>query len=165
MMALDVARELNVSPWEALLKGVRLAAGRVAWVDAQLDRAVRDATEDENDGGSADTVTVNRWLTESRKERALMTRTAAAAINAGVAERMVRQVELEGQVVAEVIGRVIDKLELAPAQRVAAFEEAHRQLLVLEAPSGAPVEVQGSWNPVDDGNPGSSNTEGQGESE
>lgn len=145
-MALDVARELNVTPWEALLKGVRLAAGRVAWVDAQLERAVRDATTGENDGGDPDTVAVLRWMTESRKERALMTRTAAAAVNAGVAERMVRQVELEGQIVAEVIGRVIDKLNLEPARRVAAFEEAHRQLLVLESPSGAPVDVEGTWS-------------------
>lgn len=164
-MALDVARELNVSPWEALLKGVRLAAGRVAWVDAQLERAVREATTGENDGGTADTVAVSRWMTESRKERALMARTAAAAINAGVAERMVRQVELEGQIVAEVLGRVIDKLGLEPDKRMFAFEEAHRQLLVLESPSGEPIEVQGTWNPTGDGDGSGSSTEREGESE
>jgi hypothetical protein len=127
-MALEVSRELNVSPWDALLMSVRRGAGRVAWVDAQLEEATRANDGDVNHRD------VTRWLGESRKERALLARTAKAAVDAGVAERFVRQVELEGRVVAEVIGRVLDKLDLAPEQRALAFTEAHTQLLVLEAP-------------------------------
>lgn len=125
-MALEVARELDVSPWEALILAVRRAAGRVAWVDEQLTASTR-----ENDG-NMDAGVVRRWLAESRKERALLARTAKAAIDAGVAERLVRQVELEGQVVAEVLGRVLDRLELDPDQRQLAFATAHEQLLVIE---------------------------------
>jgi hypothetical protein len=127
-MALEVARELDVSPWEALVLAVRRAAGRVAWVDEQLTLATREC-----DGNSLATPVV-RWLAESRRERALLARTAKAAVDAGVAERLVRQVELEGRVVAEVLGRVLDRLELDPDQRRLAFEEAHTQLLVLESP-------------------------------
>lgn len=124
---MEVARELDVSPWEALLKATRLAAGRVAWVDAQLLEATRAA---DGDPGS---VTVRRWLDESRRERSLMARTAKAAVDAGVAERLVRQVELEGRLVAEVLGRTLDALELTAEQRQTAFATAHRELLQLEA--------------------------------
>lgn len=130
-MAYDVARELDVTPWEALLLGVRLAAGRVAWVDEQLARATR-ATDGEPDNGE-----VRRWLAESRRERALLGRTAKAAVDAGVAERLVRQVELEGRVIADVLGHVLDRLELTEDQRARAFADAHERLLVLEPSDGA----------------------------
>jgi len=158
-MAMDVARELHISPWEALLKSVRLSAGRVAWVDEQLREATR-----RNDGEeSASEVRI--WLKESRDERTHLAKVSKAAIDAGVAERLVRNVELEGQLVAEVIGRVLDKLSLDPAMRVLAFEEAHRQLLVLEAPSGTPVEVQGTWSPPGVVDPGVDSGGGPGRSE
>lgn len=142
--AMDVARELNINPWDALLKSVRVAAGRAAWVDAQLADAVR-----RNDGEPGNPE-VKSWLRESRDERLIMSRVAKAALDAGVAERLVRQTELEGEIVAEVIGRVLDKLGLPPEQRVLAFDEAHRQLLALETPSGAPTTVEGEWKPFGD---------------
>lgn len=126
-LALDVARELDVSPWDALLLSTRRAAGRVAWVDQQLDEATRA-----NDG-DVDTPAVRRWLKESRLERALLARTAKAAVDAGVAERLVRQVELEGRIVAEALGRALDALELTAEQRQAAYAVAHRELLQLES--------------------------------
>lgn len=127
---MEVARELDVSPWEALLKATRLAAGRVAWVDVKLAEAV--AASDGEPGSPA----VRRWLDESRRERTLMARTAKAAVDAGVAERLVRQVELEGRLVAEVLGRTLDALELTAEQRQTAFATAHRELLQLEAADG-----------------------------
>lgn len=129
-LALDVARELDVSPWDALLRATRLAAGRVAWVDAQLAEATRA------DDGDAGTPAVRNWLKESRLERTLLARTAKAAVDAGVAERLVRQVELEGRLVAEVLGRTLDALDLSAEQRQVAFATAHRELLQLEAADG-----------------------------
>lgn len=142
--ALDIARELNVTPWEALLKSVRVAAARAAWVDQQLADAVR-----RNDGEPGNPE-VRGWLKESRLERTLLARMAKSAVDAGVAERLVRQTELEGEIVAEVIGRVLDKLGLPPEQRVLAFDEAHRQLLALESPSGEASTVEGTWKPFGD---------------
>lgn len=124
---MDVARELNVSPWDALLMSTRLAAGRVAWVDQQLAEVVKQQD------GDPSSPAVRGWLKESRNERNLLARTAKAAIDAGVAERLVRQVELEGRLVAEVLGRTLDALELTAEQRQAAFATAHRELLQLEA--------------------------------
>lgn len=122
--ALDVARELNISPWEALLKNVRLAAGRVAWVDDQLSEAVRS-----NDG-DMNKPNVARWLKESRLERTLMAKMAKAAIDGGVAERLVRQTELEGQLVAAAVIAALDRLDfLTTDQRTAALDAAHQKLL------------------------------------
>lgn len=142
---MEVAAELDVTPWEAILKSVRLAAGRVAWVDEQLTRAVRESTTGANDGAEPDGGSVHVWLAESRKERTLLARFAKAAVDAGVAERQVRNAELEGQIIAEVVGRVIDRLELSAELRVAAFQEAHLALANLEAPDGGPTTVEGTW--------------------
>lgn len=129
-MAMQVAREDDISPWDALLRATRLAANRVAWVDRQLAEAVAA-----DDGGEG-TTRVRAWLKESRNERHLLARTAKAAIDAGVAERLVRQVELEGRLVAEVLGRTLDALDLSAEQRQVAFATAHRELLQLEASEG-----------------------------
>jgi hypothetical protein len=126
-VAYEVAREEQISPWDALLRATRLAANRVAWVDLQLADAVR-----RNDGSAA-APEVRAWLKESRNERNLMARTAKAAVDAGVAERLVRQVELEGKLVAEVLGRTLDRLELDAERRQEAFAFAHAELLQLEA--------------------------------
>jgi hypothetical protein len=122
-----IADEEQISPWDALLRATRLAANRVSWVDQQLAGAIAA-----NDGDEAVPV-VRGWLKESRNERNLLARTAKAAIDAGVAERLVRQVELEGKLVAEVLGRTLDALELTAEQRQQAFAVAHRELLQLEA--------------------------------
>jgi hypothetical protein len=125
-MALEIAREENVSPWDALLRATRLAANRVAWVDQQLAHVVA-----EHDGEPF-APAVRAALKESRLERTLLARTAKSAVDAGVAERLVRQVELEGRLVAEVLGRTLDALELTQDQRQTAFAVAHRELLELE---------------------------------
>lgn len=119
----DVARQQEITPWEALLTSVRLAAGRVAWVDEQLTEAVR-----RNDGDMT-VPEIERWLTESRKERTLLARVSKAAIDSGVAERMVRQIELEGQAVAAAVAAALDRLNLPHEQRVIALEAAHARLL------------------------------------
>lgn len=128
-MALQVAAERDLTPWDALLFAVRQAAGRATWVDAQLTNAVARA-----DGDVLGSDVVARWLRESRDERVLLARTAKAALDAGFADRLTRQVELEGSIVGEVIGRALDALELTAEQRSTVFAEAQRQLLVLDAP-------------------------------
>lgn len=136
---MDVARELNISPWEALLKNVRLAAGRVAWVDTQLSEAVA-----KNDG-DVNTPEIARWLKESRLERTLMAKMAKAAIDGGVAERLVRQTELEGQLVAAAVVAALDKLDfLTIEQRTLALESAHAHLLSLEDDQTTVVHGHGS---------------------
>lgn len=126
----DVAKMISVTPWEALLNAVHMAAGRVAWVDGKLERVVR-ATD-----GAEDSSEVRAWLRESREERSLMARTAKAAIDAGVNERMVRQVELEGALIAEAIIAGLDAVGMNESQRAYALAVAQQKLIgSAEAPS------------------------------
>ena len=136
IVALEIAREEHITPWDALLKSVRLAAGRVSWVDEQLTQAVRANDGDMNQPNVA------KWLKESRLERTLLAKMGKAAIDAGVAERMVRQVELEGQLVAEALVHALDVLELTAEQRTIALEAAHARL--LSASGSQTLVVQGT---------------------
>lgn len=138
---MTVARQYEISPWEALLLSVKLAAGRVAWVDYQL----RTFTQQHD--GDMDAPQIRQWLKESRNERRLLAQVAKAAVDAGVQERLVRQVELEGQVLADVLVAVLDHLQLAPDLRQSALEVAQAALfevgetgerLVLPPPQGGP---------------------------
>lgn len=122
-MSLDIAREEQITPWEALLRGVRLAANRVTWADAQLAHAVRMNDGDVNHPAIA------RWMRESREERRLMAQAAKVAIDAGVAAAIVRQVELEGQIVASAVAAALDALELTPELRMQAITAAHDHLM------------------------------------
>lgn len=129
-VAMRLAGELDVGPWEALNLAVRLAAHRVQWTEIQAQRAA-----DAADGDDANPL-VMRWLAESRRERALLVKTAKSAIDAGVAERLVRQVELEGRLVADAVGRALDALELSDEQRQLAFSTAHQALLMPSVVDG-----------------------------
>lgn len=129
----EIAAEEQITPWDALLRAVRQSAARVAYVDHQLasiagrdfDAAYADPEQDEK---------MRTWLAESRKERTLLARQAKAAIDGRVSEAVVRNIELEGQLMARVIGSVLDALPLDQDQRMQAWDVARREL--LEAGTG-----------------------------
>lgn len=155
-MARSIADELNVSPWDALLAEVRRSAGRCAWLDRRvaeaaeaddarrqrltLERAVDDGSvPDEDDAGLPPGL--RTLLRESRNERRHLAVVAKAAIDAGVAERLVRQVELEGQLVATALLAGLDALELTADQRTRALEAANRRLLAIGPSEGVIDQV------------------------
>jgi hypothetical protein len=123
----NVAAEDNVTPWEALLRSVRVQSARVAYVDSQVvtltrefDPQYADARQDQR---------MRDWLAEARRERTLLGRLAKAAVDARVSEAVVRNLELEGRLMSEVLGEVLDALPLDHDQRVLALEVAQRKLL------------------------------------
>lgn len=118
-----LTREYDITPWDALLMSVRIAAARVRWVDDQLEQEIQRQDGDMNQPN------IRKWLMESRNERRVLARTSDTAIRAGVAQRMLRQVELEGRLVAEALTTALDTLELTQEQRTQAFEAAHMKLL------------------------------------
>jgi hypothetical protein len=127
-LAMDIARELDKSPWDALLFGVRVSAGAVMETERKLKEIERA-----NDGAEITPPEIKYWRAESRRERTLMARISKAAIDAGVAERLVRQVELEGTMVAAAIAAALDAIELTPEQRMDALGAAQRHLFAIEA--------------------------------
>lgn len=126
---------LDVSPTEALLEEVRWTAGHVHWLRAR----VQDLGEADTDGGRHPlvwgTTKVSKkgtgqfpgtdrlkaaapsvWYQLYVKEREHLVTVAAAALKAGVEERRVRLAESQGELVAMVIRRILDALDLTPEQ-------------------------------------------------
>lgn len=120
------ARALDVTPWEALLWAVKLAAGRVAFIEAKLGAAADDA-ELEPSGR------LHSWVKLSEVERDRLARISKLAIDAGVAERLVRQLELEAQLMLRATTLTLDELGLDESTRERALGIMSRNLLALEA--------------------------------
>lgn len=106
--AIQLAGEKDITPAEALLSEVRRAAWRVQAVDLRI-------TELQERG--APNAQVFRWMRESRDERRLLQRAAKMACDVGIANRIVRQLELEGELMARVFVNTIDRLGLHAEHR------------------------------------------------
>jgi hypothetical protein len=133
-----------VTPWEGLLWAVRIAAGRVAWIEAKLGTATSDrqleppsppgTAIDEaallpDDGGT----NLFFWVKQSEVWHDRMAKTSKLAIDAGVAERLVRQLELEAQLMLRASIKTFDELGLSDDQRDRGLAIMSRALLELEA--------------------------------
>lgn len=125
-MAHGFARALDVTPWEALLTAVKIAAGRVAFIEAKLGTATSD---EQLEGGGE----LAGWVRQGEFWHMQMAKVAKMAIDAGVAERMVRQVELEAEMMMQATTRTFDELGLDEMTRERALGMMSRHLLELEA--------------------------------
>lgn len=132
-MAQEIAAERDITPHEALLGLVRTAAARAAWTDNIVFQRLRDHVDDGGDPLKPPQDLVP-WLRQSREERKLASMTAKQAVDAGVMVALERRLDLEGELVATVLGGVLDSLNLSHDQRMAALGTA--QLLLLEAGGG-----------------------------
>lgn len=120
------ARALEVTPWEGLLWAVRIAAGRVAFCEAKLSTA--DDDEDLEPGGR-----LIHWVKQAELWHDKLARVSKLAVDAGVAERLVRQVELEAALMLRATTLTLDELGLDEDQRSRALGIMSRNLLALEA--------------------------------
>lgn len=142
---MSIADALDVSPWDSLIDEVKLSTGRISWIDQRLVDAV--AKDDENkilEAADPDKVSsmsavpglppgVKELMVESRAERRHRATVAKAAIDAGVAERLVRNIENEGALIAAAILAGLDALNfLTIEQRSIAVAAAHAKLLSIE---------------------------------
>src|SRR6185369_14724634 len=125
LMAHKYAQELDVTPWEALLKVVRITAGKLAYIEEVIGRATSD---EEIEGrlvvedmpttvGPNGEVTTGRnltwWVAQSFDERKLLARVSKMAIDAGVAQLLITQEVQQGQQMAAVLVRTLAALEEA----------------------------------------------------
>jgi len=137
-----MAERLNVSPWDALLLGATLAAEKVLEIESDRERLravlAADPTRDPAIPINLD-ISMRQLAEASQAERRLMVYSAKNAIDAGLADRMVRQVELEGRMVVDALDRALAALQLTPEQRIAALEAAHAHLVEIEAAPGGLV--------------------------
>jgi hypothetical protein len=121
----------DISPTDALLEEVRYSAGHVAWLRAKVaeieekdlvwgvtEQAEKTATE----FSGVDTTysaTANMWLELYHRERRHLLDLVRTAISVGIEERRVRLEEAKGQLVAELIRRILSRLDLTDEQRAA----------------------------------------------
>jgi hypothetical protein len=94
-MAHQYAMKLNVTPWQALLDEVRSLAGQVAFLDQKIGEVARvggdDSLLDFTPHGAGP------WVEMRRDRGSELARVSKMAIDAGVAERLLQQVELQGE--------------------------------------------------------------------
>lgn len=125
--AAQLAVPIDTTPEQALIDEVKRAAGMVAFYQARVEEVDQTNREDlvwgmtKNDmsgefPGPTYEATPNTWLQLWNQERDRLVRVAAAAIKAGIEERRVKLAEQEGALVAAVIRRILDSLNLTPEQ-------------------------------------------------
>lgn len=132
-VAMAFADELNVTPWEALLSQVRLLANQVRWLRLRVEYAEAEHGVDgiKPGGPGWDWVA----LLEARGDR--LAKVSKMAIDAGVAERLVRQVELEADHMVAAAILTFERLGIHGEQRDDALEFMGRKLMELEASENA----------------------------
>lgn len=129
LMAMAYADELNISPWEALLQQVRLLANQVEWLRGQVAMAeVLYGADGLKPGGAG-------WdwvaLLEARGDR--LAKVSKMAIDAGVAERLVRQIELEADLMVKAATATLQMLGVDDDRRAEALAFMSAKILELEA--------------------------------
>lgn len=111
---------VDVSPTDALLQEVQWTAGHVAWLRGKVqelepESLVWGATTKKVDRAGAVVETAEGsapsvWYELYARERDHLVKVSAAALRAGVEERKVRLAESQGNIVIELIRRVLDGL-------------------------------------------------------
>lgn len=116
----------DVTAEEALLEEVRRSVAMVRWLEERIGAFDLDPDNvnigslpslvTETSRGAAGSTDVQAWLLLYREERGHMIRASKTAIDAGIAERMVRIAEEQGNILASAIRAVLSALNLSPDQ-------------------------------------------------
>ena len=137
----------DISPTDALLEEVRYSAGHVAWLRAKVSEleaadlvwgVTEEVDKSATEFAGVDTTraaTVNMWLELYHRERKHLLDLVKTAISVGIEERRVRLEEAKGQVVAELIRRILSRLDLSDTQRdlaVQVIPEEFRRIIGAE---------------------------------
>lgn len=128
---MDIVKQSDMSPTDALISLVRVAMGRGAYVDSVLSELMKRHVEAGGDP-LLPPPTIHPWLKESRNERNLAARTAKAAVDAGVMVALAQRLDMEGALVADAVAAALDAVELTPEQRIAALNAAQERLMVTD---------------------------------
>lgn len=127
-LAIRFADEMNVTPWEALLSQVRLLANQVAWLRVRVGLAEDEHGVDGIKPGGPGWEWVA--LLEARGDR--LAKVSKMAIDAGVAERLVHQLDLEADKMVAAASALADHLGLEGTARDVALEFFGMKLMELE---------------------------------
>jgi hypothetical protein len=147
--AVVMGAPLPIDPHEAILQAIHIAAGEVQYCSdriAELDSALVDVTTVKTrplshgkDGESESTtveeitrsseVRLHVWIDARSKAMDRMVAYSAAALKAGVEERQVRVAEKTGQLLASVIGGILEELGVSERPEAPAVVRRHLMLV------------------------------------
>jgi len=131
-VAHQMARILDISPWDALLLAVRRAAAWAAFYDTKLAEVQDD--DELRPGGSA-----HDWVKAAERVNDKLARYSKMAVDAGVAQLLVQQARTEGEQVARVLNAAMAAVELTRDQE----RTMRRALADALRALGGPNEVEG----------------------
>lgn len=119
---------IDIDPAKALLDEIHWSAGHVAWLRSKVQE-IQDAelvwgrTQTDNGIGpqgpvdmSTEKAGPNVWLELYNQERDRFHRVCALALRSGIEERRVKLAEQQGDLVAAVVNRILNRLGLTPSQ-------------------------------------------------
>lgn len=142
IMAHAFARALDVTPWEGLLTAVKIAAGKVAFCEHKIGTATEDRQLEPPDNKSPSEAARTQdyqgtnlffWVKMAELWHDKLAKVSKLAIDAGVAERLVRQLELEARIMLQATHRTLDELGFSDDEKQRAVVIMSRNLLALEA--------------------------------
>jgi hypothetical protein len=164
LMAHRFAQELNVTPWEGLLRAVRIAAGKVAYTEWVIGTATDDLelegrfAKSENGLlihpdtgellGAGEMRNLSWWVDKNELWVDRLARYSKAAIDSGVAERLVAAERIKAETLAKILNGVLgsleneiglDELTLGSVRAV-----MRRELLALDAAERTSTVIEGS---------------------
>jgi hypothetical protein len=109
MTAHAIAQTLDVDPWEAMEVILRRAYTWSAWYNAKLATVTDD--EDLKRGGAA-----WDWVQGAERTAELVAKYAKICHDMGIAERRMRQVEVQGKTIAELLSTTLHELGMSSAE-------------------------------------------------
>jgi hypothetical protein len=119
---------VDIDPAKALLDEIHWCAGHVAWLRGKVQEVtdqdlVWGRVQTDNGIGpqgpvdmSTEKAGPNVWLELYNQERDRFHRVCALALRSGIEERRVKLAEQQGDLVAAVVNRILNRLNLTPAQ-------------------------------------------------
>lgn len=132
-LVVDLLKNLGtpaeIDPGQALLNLIAAKNGEVQWLRAMVQSIERDkltwGTVDHESGigvqGPIDKITekaaVNIWWDMLRKAEDQLAKFSSEALRAGIEERRVRLAENQGNLIAGIIRRILDRLQLDKSQQ------------------------------------------------
>jgi hypothetical protein len=160
IMAHAFAREFMITPWDALLMAVRIAAGKLMYAqqkiaeaqdDLELEgRLVRRTLEDGTlamyhpDTGEVLGLgafkDLSFWVDQADKWHERMLKSAKMAVDAGVAERLVESQMLQVQLMARPVEAALRALNLSPEQESIARAAMRQELIAIESAGQATLD-------------------------
>lgn len=119
-MARAMGDPIQVNPAEAMARQIASTAGHVAWLEHKVGgfRFVEKTKLDEDGVETIEGMTPNQhsWWKIYREESDRLNRYCEVAIRAGLAERTVRLAERQGEMLSQVVDRILAGLRLTDEQ-------------------------------------------------